>query len=269
MCNYNGVRVSKADFIRLKNLEKELKHLNSLRRLASGFDYSDWPILKPKKGGSDFDVIDAHWEFIPPFVKNLSELQAIRSGINPATGAKKKPIPWLNARAENLFLNDTGKRAMWASSALKRRCLVLSSGFYEWRHYKPPFSKKDIAYPYYIELPSQPYFFMAGIWTPWTDQHTGETLDTFAIVTTKANSLMEQVHNNKKRMPTILTEDLAWEWMQDDLSAERISNIAAFQIDSDYMLAYPIKKDFREAFMIDQVDPITPELYPELPVIIM
>lgn len=269
MCNYNGIRVTKADLIRLKQLEKELTHIRSLRPLASGFDYSDWPILKPKAGGSDFDVVDAHWEFIPPFVKNLTDLQAIRSGINQATGARKKPIPWLNARAENLFTNDTGKRAMWASSALKKRCLVLSSGFFEWRHYKPPFAKKDIAYPYYIDLPGQPYFFMAGILTPWTDQDTGETIDTFAIVTTAANSLMEQVHNNKKRMPTILTEDLAWEWMQDDLPADRISQIAGFRLDSHRMSAHTIKKDFREAFKIGQVDPVTAETYPELPPILL
>lgn len=38
---------------------------------------------------------------------------------------------------------------------------------------------------------------MAGIWQPFTDKETGETMDTFAIVTTKANALMEQLHNHK------------------------------------------------------------------------
>jgi putative SOS response-associated peptidase YedK len=44
---------------------------------------------------------------------------------------------------------------------------------------------------------------MAGIWQPWTDKATGEYVETFSIVTTKANKLMEQVHNSKTRMPTI------------------------------------------------------------------
>lgn len=35
MCNYNGIRVSRNEFIRLKEIEKELKHLNSLKPLAS------------------------------------------------------------------------------------------------------------------------------------------------------------------------------------------------------------------------------------------
>lgn len=32
---------------------------------------------------------------------------------------------------------------------------------------------------------------------------------------------MEQIHNGKKRMPTILTEDLAWEWLFGELNEER------------------------------------------------
>ncbi|MEO6844404.1 MAG: hypothetical protein ABI184_04465 [Ginsengibacter sp.] len=41
---------------------------------------------------------------------------------------------------------------------------------------------------------------MAGIYNTWTDQETGETVDTFAIVTPRANSLMQQVYRSKKRM---------------------------------------------------------------------
>jgi putative SOS response-associated peptidase YedK len=50
-------------------------------------------------------------------------------------------------------------------------------------------------------------------------------VDTCAIVTTQANLFMEQIHNSKKRMPTILTDDLAWEWMFGKLTEKRISEI--------------------------------------------
>jgi len=46
---------------------------------------------------------------------------------------------------------------------------------------------------------------MAGIWQLWKDTETGEYVETFSIVTTSANKLMEQIHNSTKRMPTILT----------------------------------------------------------------
>ena len=87
---------------------------------------------------------------------------------------------------------------------------------------------------------------MAGIWQPWTDKATGEHVETFAIVTTKANKLMEQVHNSKKRMPTILNQDMAYEWLFGELEEKRILEIAATQYPAKEIKACTIAKDFRE-----------------------
>ena len=103
---------------------------------------------------------------------------------------------------------------------------------------------------------------MAGIWQPWIDKETGETMDTFAIVTTLANDLMEEIHNTKKRMPTILTEELAWEWIMSDLSEERIKEIASYQIPSLSMSACTIHKSFKTA-----ADPLEAFSYDDLPAI--
>ena len=88
---------------------------------------------------------------------------------------------------------------------------------------------------------------MAGIWQGWTDKSTGEYTETFAIVTTAANSLMQQVHNSKKRMPVILNENLAFEWMFGNPDEQRILELAATQYPSDEMEACTIAKDFRSA----------------------
>ena len=48
---------------------------------------------------------------------------------------------------------------------------------------------------------------------------------------------MEQIHNSKKRMPTILTEDLAWEWLFGNLDEERITEIARYQFPTEQMEA--------------------------------
>jgi putative SOS response-associated peptidase YedK len=244
MCNHIGME--EIEIIELKERKKELKKLNKIRRHANGFDYSDWPIIKPKMGGQDWDIEYAHWEFIPSWVNSWEQVKESR-----------KKFTTLNATCERLF-----ESKMYKDAALKRRCLIPVSGFYEWRHYKPEYSKKDIAYPYYISLPDKQYFFLAGIWQPWTDKETGETIDTFSIVTTKANDLMEQVHNVKKRMPTILPEDLAVEWIKDGLTQERITQIASFQYDSEEMSAWSIKKDFKL-----QPDPTEEFEYEELPVL--
>jgi putative SOS response-associated peptidase YedK len=214
------------------------------RPISNGFNYDNYPIVKPVNGGKEFMVEEAHWELIPSMVQSRAGLPEFRKKYNT-----------LNAKGENLLSSPFYKNA-----ALKRRCLVLSSGFYEWRKYTPRGSKKEISYPYHIKMKDREYFYMAGIWQPWTDKETGETIDTFSIVTTAANKLMEQVHNSKKRMPNMLPEPMALEWIQEDLSEQRIAEIARYQIDDDMLECHTISKDFR---IMD--DPTEEYAYPDLP----
>jgi putative SOS response-associated peptidase YedK len=247
MCNFLGHKVTRLEFIKLKQIEKELGSLaalNELQLLKSGFTYSNSPILK-KSGPNDFEVASAHWEFIPIWVKTMTQVEA----------ARKQGIPWLNARSETLL-----ESKMFKDAALKRRCLVIASHFFEWRHYKPEGAKKDVAYPYIIGVKDTDIFYMAGIYNPFTDKETGETFDSFAIVTTQANELMEKVHNTKKRMPTILTEDLAYEWIMEDINEERIKQIASSQYPSELMYAHTIAKDFKTS-----AEPCEPFIFEELP----
>ncbi|MDP9230546.1 MAG: SOS response-associated peptidase [Bacteroidota bacterium] len=41
------------------------------------------------------------------------------------------------------------------------------------------------------------YFFMAGVSHEWKNEEMQQSADTFAIVTTEANELMQFVHNEK------------------------------------------------------------------------
>src|SRR5690349_11736462 len=123
MCYYNGCKVSRAEFIRLKSIEKELKNLTLNRPAQTGFDYRDWPIIKPTYDKKDIEIKNVHWEYIPESVYDEFALREAR-----------KHYSWLNAKGENLFVNEKGKISMYREGALTGRCLVLSSGFYEWRH---------------------------------------------------------------------------------------------------------------------------------------
>lgn len=240
-----GYKVTRDQFLRLKQIEKQFGTLAALDALKSGFSYSNWQVLTATADKTDIQLQEMHWEFIPWWIKDEEQLKE----------ARKQGIPWLNATSEKLL-----ESKMFRDAALKRRCLVVASWFYEWRHYKPAGAKKDIAYPYLITLPGHNYFYMAGIWQPWTDKSTGEVINTFAIVTTKANALMEAVHNTKKRMPTILPEELAYEWIMADLPEERIKEIAAYQYPAEEMQAQTIQKDFKTA-----PNPLAPFKYQELP----
>ena len=259
MCFHNGIDVNRAEHIKLKNKAKKIKdlHLNLDQPYASGFDYPFWPVLKPIDGGNDFVPVMMHWEFIPSYIRSVESLLHFRKGgLNPKTGRKDIPHNTLNAIGEEVLNKPTYKEA-----ALKRRCLVLSSGFYEWRHFTP-LGGKDTAYPYYVSVKGQEYFFMAGIYNPWVDQESGEVVDSFSILTTAANPVMEKIHNKKKRMPVILPEDQAERWIKDDLAYDGIAALAKFQFPAEQLAFHTIRKDFRqleeprEAFLYEELPPI-------------
>ncbi len=248
MCYYNGQKVTRVEYIRLKQLEKAVANYDFLNKdLQIGFDYSENAVLK-KTSDSDFDIVKMEWGFLPSYWKTREEARQFRNGFKDSNGKWQQYIT-LNAMAEEMLL----PKKMYRDAALKRRCLVLSTGFFEWRHVFPLNKKTGLPlktparYPYYISLCDQAYFYMAGIWQPWKDLETGEYVESFSVVTTVANKLMEQVHNSKKRMPTILNDDLGYEWLFGNLSEERITEIAKTQYPANEMQACTIAKDFREA----------------------
>ena len=61
-------------------------------------------------------------------------------------------------------------------------------------------------------------------------------------------------------MPTILTDDLAWEWMFGKLDEKRISEIARWQMPWENLRYYTLAKDF-----LNSGDPLAEVVYPELP----
>jgi len=257
MCYYNGQRVTRDEYIRLKHLEKLVARYDFLNRdLVQGFDYGLKAVCKPLEGKEDFDIVEMEWGYLPDkwFGKPIDtreKVERFRKGFPSLSGKMEPGITTLNAMAEELLLS--GK--IYREAALQRRVLIISTGFYEWRHiYRTnkktgqPLKTPD-KYPYFITLKHKPYFYMAGIWKPWTDTVTGEYVETCAIITTDATAhkLMSQVHNSKLRMPTILNEDLAYEWLFGNLDEKRILEIAATPYPAEEMQAWSIKKDFRQS----------------------
>jgi hypothetical protein len=70
---------------------------------------------------------------------------------------------------------------------------------------------------------------------------------------------MKQIHNTKLRMPTILTEDLAWEWLMEKPGEERLQLVARTQIPSRLLEYCTIDPDYRKALEA------TPRDFDELP----
>ena len=269
MCYYNGQKISKEEFIRLMAIEKEVSKYDFLNKdIHDGFAYQPIAVLKPNAAKDNFDIVQMEWGLIPKYLKDRDAVDRFRRGYkSEKTGKWITGYTTLNAKAENLFLNEERNGvSMFAEAANQRRCLVLSTGFFEWRHLFPKNKrtgepvKTAVKYPYFIHVKNEEYFFFAGIYQEWTDKTTGEMVETVAVTTAPANKLMQQVHNSKMRMPTILEPDLAWEWLTGDLSEGRIIELAKTQYDANKMEACSIAKEFKAS-----LNPAEPFEYENLP----
>jgi putative SOS response-associated peptidase YedK len=89
-----------------------------------------------------------------------------------------------------------------------QRCIIPVSGFYEWK------AEGKTKQPYYIHRADEQPLTFAGLWEHWVDKETGETIESCTIITTKANSQLEVIHD---RMPVVLDYEKAKEWLIADL----------------------------------------------------
>ena len=146
----------------------------------------------------------------------------------------------LNARADTIF-----DKPSFREPVMKKRCIVPSTGYFEWRHE----SGKKI--PYYIYLKDEPIFSMAGIYDTWLDTETGNEHATFSIITTDTNPLTDYIHNTKHRMPVILSKEDEEKWLEPGLSKAKIATLLK-PYDADLMDAYVIRNDFIKKIPTDE-----------------
>jgi putative SOS response-associated peptidase YedK len=243
MCYYNGIKVTKAEHSRLKALERKVAFLNDELAIYKGFDFLEFPIIRPIPGSHETQRVEAEWGFLPAYIRTREQARRFRSGYKDASGNFHKGYPCLNATSEELL------NKIYKDAARKTRCLVPSNGFYEWMHVQVvgksgKLLKTPEKFPYLVQMRNQSEFYMAGVWNNWYDEETKQNIPSFAIVTTVANTLMKQIHNSKERMPTILPGDLAEAWLYQDLSDNDILDIANYQLASIEMKATALHKDF-------------------------
>jgi putative SOS response-associated peptidase YedK len=204
---------------------------------ASSFDLPRLPVITNE---SPAQIQLFTWGLIPFWVKDMKTAEEVR-------------LKTMNARAESIF-----EKPAFRHAAETHRCLVLADGFFEWQEVD------GRNYPYYIRLKNHEPFAMAGLWETWKNPETTEEMSTYTVITTKANPLMERIHNKKKRMPVILPPDRECEWIGPALKKQA----------ADALLV-PYDEQLMEAFTISRLitsrqrNPNVPEVlrpfsYPEL-----
>ncbi len=139
---------------------------------------------------------------IPVIYKDKNQenrIEFMRWGLVPYwTKDPKIGYKMINARAETLTQKPSFKHLLNS-----KRCLVPSSGFYEWKR----IDKRKV--PYYIGIKNTKIFSFAGLYDNWKDSD-GNELKTFTIITTNSNDTLKPIHN---RMPVILEQEFEEDWL--------------------------------------------------------
>lgn len=134
------------------------------------------------------------WGLIPSWSRDREEAERIRKGT-------------YNARSETLH-----EKPSFKESLSRGRCLIIAGGFFEWQ------LGEKTKTPWYISLRSGEPFVFAGLYDRWRDPLSGEILNSCSIITTRANPLMEKIHNTRKRMPVILKREIETDWINGEPS---------------------------------------------------
>lgn len=122
-------------------------------------------------GKKERELTHMHWGLIPSWSKDLSWAGRM-----------------INARSETV-----AEKPSFRNAFKHRRCLIPTTGFYEWQ--KTPDGKQPILITADAEIMA-----FAGLWEHWSSPD-GSEIESCTIVTMAPNELMAQVHN---RMPVIL-----------------------------------------------------------------
>ena len=166
-----------ASFLPAEALARLFGTMNPLPNLEPTWNMAptrDAPVVRLFRDGERH--LDAlKWGLVPYFTKDLKKA--------------RKPI---NARSETI-----AKSGMYREAFAKRRCLVPAQIYYEWRD--DPEGKTPFAV---ARVDGEPVA-LAGIWETWKSPD-GERLQTFATITTDANSLLAPIQD---RMPVIVQRE--------------------------------------------------------------
>lgn len=181
----------------------------------NGFDHRLAPVLT-HEGLGWFS-----WGLVPWFTKSWQDAAQLR-------------IRTLNCISEEMFDKVSFRDSLKAG----KRCLVPFTGFFEWKWQDSKGKEKT---PYYIYLKAQPIFSVAGLYSTWKNPATDQVLHTYTVLTTQANPLMAEIHNNKKRMPVILPRELERDWLNPHLTQADVLALCQ-PFDAQKMDAHPISK---------------------------
>ena len=154
-------------------------------------------------------------------------LEAARWGLVPSWAKDTK----IGARAFNARAEELEDKPMFRGALEKRRAVVPTSGYYEWKNVD------GVKIPHYIHPADGEPLFLAGLYEWWRDKTTGDDdpdrwLLSFTILTRDAIGRLGSIHD---RMPLFLDPDHADAWL--DPTTDNVRDVLDAAIDAAPALA--------------------------------
>lgn len=150
-------------------------------------------------------------------------LEMLRWGLVPSWADD----PGIGSRMINARAETAPEKPSFRSAFKRRRCLIPTNGFYEWKR------EAGGKQPFYIHMKDGEPFAFAGLWEEWHDE-----LRTCAILTTSPNSVAAEIHN---RMPVILPAENYEAWLDPEAEKEELVSLLVPYAGDD-LEAYPVSR---------------------------
>ncbi len=163
-----------------------------------GADLEEMPWFEP--------TFNAGPQSIQPVVRlsregGAREFALLRWGLVPSWSKDGNAgYAMINARAE-----EVASKPAYREALKRRRCLVPADAFYEWQR-----RDAKTKQPFALGMRGGEPFALAALWERWKPQE-GQPLETFTILTTDPNEVMEPIHD---RMPVIVERQDYQRWIE-------------------------------------------------------
>lgn len=140
-----------------------------------------WVVRRSPEGGRE--IANLRWGLVPSWAKDAAAASRL-----------------INARSET-----AAEKPSFRSAWKARRCVVPSTGWYEWR------TEGGRKQPWLLRAADSEFTAFAGLWEHW--QSSGQpALESFTILTAPAIPELAELHH---RMPVVLHRDWIAAWLDD------------------------------------------------------
>ena len=158
------------------------------------------------------------------------KVESFRWGFVPSWYREINAGPILiNARSETLAQKPT-----FASACKERRCLIPSSGFYEWSK-----GLEGNKTPWFVTRNDGMPLIFGGVWQEWG--YASNKIKTCAIVTTESNSKLSKLHH---RLPLVLEKSDCDFWLGENGHG---ASVLMRPTANDTLRAYKVSKNINSS----------------------